>query len=105
VNGWANLWCADGALANSELRMSKSEQRRAKSEEVTSAKQKMKSERRIANRGVFTMKSKTAQWILWAMAMSIFLGLSWSSHFDWLGVAILATSLVWYTVVPRAASR
>jgi hypothetical protein len=51
------------------------------------------------------MKSKTAQWILWAIAMSIFLGLSLSGHFDWLGVAILATSLVWYTVVPRAASR
>jgi len=37
--------------------------------------------------------------------MSIFLGLSLSGLFDWLGVAILATSLVWYMVVPRATSR
>ena len=51
------------------------------------------------------MKSKTAQWILWAIAMSLFLGLTLSGHFDWLGVAILATSLVWYMVVPRATSR
>jgi hypothetical protein len=51
------------------------------------------------------MKSKTAQWILWAITMSLFLGLTISGHFDWLGVAILATSLVWYMVVPRVTSR
>jgi membrane protein implicated in regulation of membrane protease activity len=51
------------------------------------------------------MKSKTAQWTLWAVTMSVLLALTLSGHFGWLGVAILATSLVWYTVVPRATSR
>lgn len=51
------------------------------------------------------MKCKTAQWILWAITMSVFLGLTLSGHFDWLAVAIVASSLVWYTVVPHTTSR
>jgi membrane protein implicated in regulation of membrane protease activity len=51
------------------------------------------------------MQSKTAQWILWATTMIIFLALTLSGHFDWLGLAIVLSSLVWYTVVPRTTSR
>ncbi len=51
------------------------------------------------------MKSKTAQWILWATTMVIFLGLTISAHFDWLIVAMLISALVWYTLVPRTTSR
>lgn len=51
------------------------------------------------------MKSKTTQWILWAITMSMFLWLTLSGRFDWLAVAIVASSLIWYTVVPRANYR
>jgi hypothetical protein len=51
------------------------------------------------------MKSKTAQWILWAVAMAIFTALTLSSQWDWLGVAITATAVIWYTVVPKTHSR
>jgi hypothetical protein len=51
------------------------------------------------------MKSQRAQWILWAITMSVFLGLSLSGLFDWLAVAIVASSIVWYALVPRAKYR
>jgi hypothetical protein len=51
------------------------------------------------------MKSKTAQWILWAITMIIFFVLTVSGHFDALIVAMIISSLVWYTVVPRTTSR
>lgn len=51
------------------------------------------------------MKCKSAQWALWAITMAIFLWLTLSGHFDWLALAILASSLVWSTVVPRTTSR
>ena len=51
------------------------------------------------------MKSQRAQWILWAITMSVLLGLSLSGLFDWLAVAIVASSIVWYTVVPHTTSR
>ena len=51
------------------------------------------------------MKSKTAQWILWAITMVVFLALTLSSHFDALMVALVVASLVWFAVVPRTASR
>lgn len=51
------------------------------------------------------MQSKTAQWILWAITMIIFSALTLSRHFDWLALAIVLSSLVWYTVVPRPTSR
>jgi hypothetical protein len=55
--------------------------------------------------GSQTMKSKAGQWILWAITMSVFLCLSLSGHFDWLAVAIVASSLVWYSLVPRTRYR
>jgi hypothetical protein len=51
------------------------------------------------------MKSKRAQWALWAITMLIFLDLAFTRHFDWLLVAILVSSLVWYMVVPHSTSR
>jgi hypothetical protein len=51
------------------------------------------------------MKNKTAQWILWAITMGLFTWLTLSGRFTWLAIAIVASSLVWYTVVPRANYR
>lgn len=51
------------------------------------------------------MKRQSAQWILWAITMALFLGLTLSGHFVWLAIAIVASSLVWYTLVPRANYR
>lgn len=51
------------------------------------------------------MKSKTAQWILWAVAMTIFTALTLSGLWNWLGVAITATAVIWYAVVPSSHSR
>jgi hypothetical protein len=51
------------------------------------------------------MKSKTAQWILWAVTMLLCLALTLTRHFDALLLALIVSSLVWYTVVPRTTSR
>ncbi len=51
------------------------------------------------------MKNKAAQWILWAVAMVVFTALALSSHRDWLGIAIAAVAIIWYTVVPKTHSR
>jgi hypothetical protein len=51
------------------------------------------------------MKSKAAQWTLWAVTMAVLLWLTLSGHFDWLMVAMIVGSAVWYTVVPRTVSR
>ncbi len=51
------------------------------------------------------MKSKRAQWILWAIAMIIFSVITLSGHGNWLGLAITAVAIVWYTVVPSTHSR
>jgi hypothetical protein len=48
------------------------------------------------------MASKTLQWILWAIAMAVFFGLTLSGHTTLLGLAITAVALIWYTVVPAA---
>jgi len=37
--------------------------------------------------------------------MIIFLWLTLSGRFDWLMVAMIVSSVVWYTVVPRTTSR
>jgi hypothetical protein len=51
------------------------------------------------------MKNKTAQWILWAVAMVIFTVITLSGHGNWLGLAIIAVAVIWYAVVPKASSR
>ena len=50
------------------------------------------------------MQNKTAQWILWAITMTVLSALALTSHFDALLLAIVVLSLVWYTVVPQARS-
>ena len=51
------------------------------------------------------MANKTAQWILWAIAMLVFLGLTLSGHAMALGLTITAVAVVWYTVVPAAGPK
>jgi hypothetical protein len=51
------------------------------------------------------MKSTTAQWILWAVAMVIFTALTLSGHWNWLSAAIAAVAVIWYSVVPKTHSR
>ena len=48
------------------------------------------------------MANKTLPWILWAIAMVVFLGLTLSGHTTLLGLAITAVAVLWYTVVPVA---
>jgi hypothetical protein len=51
------------------------------------------------------MQNKIAQWILWAITMFIFSALALGRHYSALLLALIISSLVWYTLVPRAASR
>ena len=60
---------------------------------------------RLEANGYVVMTNKTAQWFLWAVAMVMFTALSLSGHWNWLGMAIMAVAVIWYTVVPKAHSR
>jgi hypothetical protein len=51
------------------------------------------------------MTSKSMQWVLWAIAMVIFLALALSGHTLLLGLAITAVALLWYGIVPKVGSR
>lgn len=51
------------------------------------------------------MTNQAAQWILWAIAMTVFLALALSGHIKLLGLAITAVALLWYGIVPEAGSR
>jgi hypothetical protein len=46
------------------------------------------------------MHNTTLQWILWAIAMVVFLGLALSGHTTLLGLTMMAVGVIWYTVVP-----
>jgi hypothetical protein len=50
------------------------------------------------------MANKTVQWILWAIAMVIFLSLTLTGHTTLLGLTIMAVAIIWYSVVPEARS-
>jgi len=50
------------------------------------------------------MLSKSKQWILWAIAMTIFLLLSLGGHTILLGMTIIAVAKFWYSVVLQARS-
>lgn len=50
------------------------------------------------------MKCRTTQWILWAIAMVVFLVLALSGRTRDLGLAIAAVAVVWYVVVPAVSS-
>jgi hypothetical protein len=50
------------------------------------------------------MANKRAQWIMWAIAMVIFLALTLTGHTTLLGLAITAVAIGWYSVVPEARS-
>jgi len=50
------------------------------------------------------MKCQTTEWILWAIAMVVFLVLAISGRTLSLGVAIAAVAVVWYVIVPAFSS-
>lgn len=50
------------------------------------------------------MKCQTAEWILWAIAMIVFLGLALSGRTRDLGLAIAAVAVLWYVIVPALSS-
>jgi len=50
------------------------------------------------------MANKTVQWILWAIAMVVFLVLALGGHAILLGLAITAVGALWFTVVPEVRS-
>jgi len=50
------------------------------------------------------MKCQTTEWILWAIAMVVFLGLALSGRTRDLGLAIAAVAVLWYVIVPAVSS-
>ena len=48
------------------------------------------------------MKCRTTEWILWALAMIVFLWLTLSGRTRDLGLAIAAVAVLWYVVVPAS---
>ncbi len=46
------------------------------------------------------MLSKNMQWVLWVVAMAVFLFLTLTGHTLLLGLTITAVAVIWYTVVP-----
>jgi len=50
------------------------------------------------------MKFQTAEWIIWAIAMVVFLVLALSGRMTDLGLAIAAVAVLWYVIVPALSS-
>jgi uncharacterized membrane protein len=50
------------------------------------------------------MNCRTTEWILWAIAMTVFLGLALSGRNMDLGLAIAIVAVLWYVVVPAFSS-
>jgi hypothetical protein len=50
------------------------------------------------------MKCQTTEWILWAIAMVVFLLLALSGRMRDLGLAIAAVAVLWYVIVPAVSS-
>jgi len=50
------------------------------------------------------MNRRTAEWILWALTMLVFLALALTRHVALLGIAIVAVAIVWYGIVPEPGS-
>jgi hypothetical protein len=66
-------------------------------------KANMSSEERIHNKEPL-MKCQTTEWILWAIAMIVFLWLMLSGRTRDLGLAIAAVAVLWYVIVPALSS-
>jgi hypothetical protein len=73
--------------------------------EVTASgkKRTASSEERIHNKEPL-MKCQTTEWILWAIAMIVFLWLMLSGRTRDLGLAIAAVAVLWYVIVPALSS-
>ena len=50
------------------------------------------------------MKCQATEWILWAVAMGIFLILALDGRMYELGLAIAAVAVLWYGIVPALRS-
>jgi hypothetical protein len=65
---------------------------------------KAKSEKQRAIGKEVLMQCRTTQWILWAIAMVVFLVLALSGRTRDLGLAIAAVAVLWYVIVPALSS-
>jgi len=50
------------------------------------------------------MRCQTSDWILWAIAMTVFLVLALNGRMTELGLAITVVALLWYVIVPAMRS-
>ncbi|MGB9254170.1 MAG: hypothetical protein WCC25_04955, partial [Candidatus Korobacteraceae bacterium] len=82
--------CPDTRRSNPALfSLGKGEERRANTEE------------RIPE---VLMNCRTTEWILWAIAMTVFLVLALSGRTMDLGLAIAVVAVLWYVIVPAFSS-
>jgi dolichyl-phosphate-mannose--protein O-mannosyl transferase len=51
------------------------------------------------------MNSKTTQWIIWVLLMTLFTGLTLAGRWIDLALALTITAVVWYGIVPEPRSR
>jgi len=51
------------------------------------------------------MNSKATQWIIWALLMTLFTGLTLAGRWIDLALALTITAVVWYGIVPEPRSR
>jgi len=52
----------------------------------------------------YKMRNTNLQWVLWAIAMVVFFGLTLTGHTTLLGLAITAVAVLWYGIVPKGHS-
>ncbi|HVP54417.1 MAG TPA: hypothetical protein VMU45_05415 [Candidatus Eisenbacteria bacterium] len=50
------------------------------------------------------MSSKTVQWILWALVMLVFTGLTLTARWMDLALAMTIVAVLWYGIVPQTRS-
>lgn len=51
------------------------------------------------------MSSKAVQWMVWALLMTLFTGLTLASRWTDLALAMTIAAVLWYGIVPEARSR
>ena len=51
------------------------------------------------------MNTKTVQWIIWALLMALFTGLTLAGRWIDLALVLTITAVVWYGIVPEPRSR
>ena len=51
------------------------------------------------------MNSNTVQWMIWALAMALFTGLTLAARWIDLALAMSIAGVLWYGIVPEPRSR